>query len=405
MILGVTTDEINLSTTLAKDGYKVKYYQVFVSSTYNDLIEDRQHVRNALWMDNFIPVGMEMFPAIDNDQFEYIKRMIDIADYYVLIIGGKYGSLSPENGISYTEKEFDYAVSKKIPILAFLHRNPDNLPLIHSEQEELRQNKLKAFKEKAKNGRLVNFWSSSEELSRLVVSSLRKSVSDLPRPGLIRGSENSDNQLIIPTGLAVFLAGTNGLNKTAIAYILKSRCQNENVSVISTNTIRQALRTKKELYYENGKVDEYNLLLESARSLKQEQFVLQCQYLTQPIIQTVNYYTRYNGVIIEGINILPSKIEEIGITGKALFINLIAKTQDDLSGFIQNKHYDDADTQKFMKSIDDIAKIQSILDADFKVSRNNRISIDCDYRDDPIEVSNVIIEKIKHFAKKKRMVY
>ena len=49
--------------------------------------------------------------------------MIDMSDYYLLIVAGKYGSIDPEENISYTEKEYRYAVAKKMPILAFLHQN------------------------------------------------------------------------------------------------------------------------------------------------------------------------------------------------------------------------------------------------------------------------------------------
>ena len=52
---------------------------------------------------------MELFPATDDEQFEFIKRIIDDCDYYVVIVAGKYGSMTAE-GISFTEKEFDYAV-------------------------------------------------------------------------------------------------------------------------------------------------------------------------------------------------------------------------------------------------------------------------------------------------------
>ncbi len=50
-----------------------------------------------------IPAGMELFPAIDEGQWEFIKKVIDDCDYYLLIIGGRYGSVA-EDGLSYTEK-------------------------------------------------------------------------------------------------------------------------------------------------------------------------------------------------------------------------------------------------------------------------------------------------------------
>ena len=85
-----------------------KRYQVFVSSTYADLKQERQHVIQALIEMDCIPAGMELFPAADEEQWEFIKKVIDDCDYYLLVIGGRYGSVTSE-GISYTEKEFDYA--------------------------------------------------------------------------------------------------------------------------------------------------------------------------------------------------------------------------------------------------------------------------------------------------------
>ena len=81
-------------------------YQVFVSSTFADLKDERQKVIQALMEMDCIPAGMELFPAANDEQWEFIKRVIDDCDYYILIIGGRYGSLTSE-GISYTEKEFD----------------------------------------------------------------------------------------------------------------------------------------------------------------------------------------------------------------------------------------------------------------------------------------------------------
>ena len=66
---------------------------------------------------NCIPAGLELFPAIDEKQFDYIKKCIDDSDYYLLIIGGRYGSLTCE-GISYTEKEYLYALKNNISIIA-----------------------------------------------------------------------------------------------------------------------------------------------------------------------------------------------------------------------------------------------------------------------------------------------
>jgi len=70
-----------------------KRYQVFVSSTFADLKEERQAVMQALLSLDHFPAGMELFPASDEDQWALIKGVIDDSDYYVLVVGGRYGSM------------------------------------------------------------------------------------------------------------------------------------------------------------------------------------------------------------------------------------------------------------------------------------------------------------------------
>ena len=100
-----------------------KKYQIFISSTYVDLKDVREKVRDAILSIYHFPVGMELFGAADEEQWEIIQETIDSSDYYVLIIGQRYGSIissGSDAGISYTEKEFRYARQKGIPILAFI---------------------------------------------------------------------------------------------------------------------------------------------------------------------------------------------------------------------------------------------------------------------------------------------
>ncbi len=111
-----------------------KRYQVFISSTFEDLKEERQAVLKGILELDHMPAGMELFPASDDVAWQLICDVIDASDYYVLIIGGRYGSLD-EAGIGYTEKEYDYALSKKKSVIPLLHQNPDNLPRGKTENE------------------------------------------------------------------------------------------------------------------------------------------------------------------------------------------------------------------------------------------------------------------------------
>ncbi len=132
-----------------------KKYQVFISSTYSDLIEERKGLFDAILTTDCIPSGMESFVATDDEQFEVIKKVIDLCDYYILLIGGRYGTINDKTGKSYTEMEYDYAISKKIPVLVFARNNIDSLPNDKKENDEQKKTKLIIFKDRAMKNRLA----------------------------------------------------------------------------------------------------------------------------------------------------------------------------------------------------------------------------------------------------------
>ena len=164
-----------------------KRYQVFISSTYSDLREERSKVIQTIMSLDCIPAGMELFPAIDASQLDFIKKVIDDCDYYVLIIGGRYGSID-EDGISYTEKEYDYAVSKGIPVMAFLHEDISKLSLECSEIDTNKRKCLETFRAKVSSGRLVQFWNNADDLNGKVAVSLTKTIKTYPAEGWVRAS-------------------------------------------------------------------------------------------------------------------------------------------------------------------------------------------------------------------------
>lgn len=168
-----------------------KRYQVFVSSTFTDLKEERSSVIQTLMEMNCIPAGMELFPAIDEQQWEFIKKIIDDCDYYLLIIGGKYGTIA-EDGLSYTEKEFDYAVSKGLKVVVLVHEDPESLPSKKTESSPEAKEKLIKFIKKAETGRLRKTWSSVKELPGLVSMSMTKTIKIHPAIGWVRSDKKSN---------------------------------------------------------------------------------------------------------------------------------------------------------------------------------------------------------------------
>lgn len=161
-------------------------YQIFVSSTFKDLEDERQAVLNAILKLNQFPAGMEIFPAVNDTAWEHIEKVIEDSDYYVLIIGGKYGSIEAESGISYTEKEYDFAVSKNIPVLAFTHSDEQSIPIGKSEMNEEIREKLKLFKRKVGNKHHWNYWKTIDELKANVATSLAMSFVTNPQKGWVK---------------------------------------------------------------------------------------------------------------------------------------------------------------------------------------------------------------------------
>jgi hypothetical protein len=161
-------------------------YQIFVSSTFEDLAQERDVVIKAILEMGHIPVGMEMFSAADEDQWQIIQRQIDDCDYYVVIVAFRYGSLDGE--ISYTEKEFDYARSKGVPTIGFLIQESTQWNASKVDKERDSVVHLNRFKEKIK-GKYVSFWNNKDDLYGKVSISLSKQFTTNPRIGWVRAAE------------------------------------------------------------------------------------------------------------------------------------------------------------------------------------------------------------------------
>lgn len=175
---------------------KVKY-QVFVSSTYKDLVDERKEVSQGVLEAHCIPVGMELFPASSKQQWEFIKKVIDESDIYLVVIAGRYGSEGTDddgNKISYTEMEFDYAVKTGKPIISLLHENPDQLPKNKCEKTLSMARKLEKFRSKAMKGRLIRTWNNCDNLKAAVMMALTNTKEELKNEmlGWVRGRETAN---------------------------------------------------------------------------------------------------------------------------------------------------------------------------------------------------------------------
>jgi hypothetical protein len=165
-----------------------KRYQVFISSTFTDLLEERQAVLKAILELDHMPAGMELFPATDDSAWQLIRDVIDNSDYYVLIVGGRYGSLD-ETGLGYTEKEYDFAITSKKPVIPLLHKNPDNLPRDKTETDSAAWEKLKKFRAKVERNHTCVYWLNTDELKAKVIVGLTAAIKRHPAIGWVRSDK------------------------------------------------------------------------------------------------------------------------------------------------------------------------------------------------------------------------
>lgn len=169
-------------------------YQVFISSTFTDLIDERRAVAAEILAAGHIPAGMEDFPATDERGWKTIKKTIDLCDYYVLLLAGRYGEIDKAIDMSWTDREYRYArEEKKLKILAFI-REDSAIKLDKFEKEEEGRKRRDEFVDVVKQAHLYKAWMEKDDLVGKVSQALSHAINDdedegtLP-PGWVRGTE------------------------------------------------------------------------------------------------------------------------------------------------------------------------------------------------------------------------
>ncbi|MDQ6812532.1 MAG: DUF4062 domain-containing protein [Bacteroidota bacterium] len=173
-----------------------KIYKVFISSSFEDLIEERKKVIEGLLLNRFFPVAMEFFESSDDRSIDSIESSMIDCDYYILIIKGKYGSIESESGKSYTELECQLAVKLNLGVLAFVYKDENELKKKEVETEPDRHLKLETFRNYLKATHTVRMWDSPEALNNLIIQSLNAQLIKKPAVGFekidsVRAFQNS----------------------------------------------------------------------------------------------------------------------------------------------------------------------------------------------------------------------
>ena len=197
-------------------------------------------------------------------QWEYIKKMIDMSDYYLLIVAGKYGSIDPEENISYTEKEYRYAVKSGIPVLSFLVKDIGELPSSKVGKTDEERENVERFRNDIKNaGRLVKFYTSKQELESVIAKSISKIINDNPRPGWVRAdqAELAINEASDKSGINEIINQLNSVQEAILQKVEQTRVQWEPISTEEIESLFRDNNTNTDIPELSDK--EKSLLLEA----------------------------------------------------------------------------------------------------------------------------------------------
>ncbi|HET8731892.1 MAG TPA: DUF4062 domain-containing protein [Moraxellaceae bacterium] len=162
-----------------------KRYQVFISSTYADLQEERAVLTQVLPTLGCMPCGLDVHP-VGAAAWTALKRLIDESDYYILMLGSRYGSLSP-SGISYTHMEYVYASTKQKPILVLMHDSPDSRPAAFQEKTPEGRRQFSDFRQLLSKGLLAG-WNDTRSLEAALRRYMPQLVKSRPAVGWVRAT-------------------------------------------------------------------------------------------------------------------------------------------------------------------------------------------------------------------------
>ncbi len=216
--------------------------QIFVSSTYDDLIEERQAAVEAILKTGHIPAGMELFAADDKSQMEIIKDWISGSDIYMLILGARYGSIDKNSGKSYTELEYDFATQIKKPLFAIVMSEiwiKDKMEHIPKLANEIKQNrdKFDRFKKNVKS-KMIKIVSNKDELQSSTMQSIYNLKGKYKFKGWIQYDEIEQNdKRIIDLEIENEKLKNQLINKTNV--VIEKSVESKSISYLTKKYIRE----------------------------------------------------------------------------------------------------------------------------------------------------------------------
>lgn len=173
-----------------------KKLKVFISSTYEDMQMERDIAFQALLKNGNIVGGMEFFTGDNIEKFEVIKTDINDSDIFILILGGRYGTICKETNKSFIHMEYEYAKSIGIPTGVIIIS--DKL-LMQKKQQAYSEGKTYYDEGSVKydqfcenvSSKMVSYYSNDNDLSLNIITTISKMCNNYEIDGWIKCNDKS----------------------------------------------------------------------------------------------------------------------------------------------------------------------------------------------------------------------
>jgi len=145
---------------------------IYICSTSSDLADHREALKAVIpslsdpkdYMD-FRYVGVEYYTADEKPSLETYLKTLEEAEYVVILVGWRYGSIIADSDKSIVELEYDYAIKHGKTIFCYFIEEDYPIPpnLI---EHGIGAKRLAQFKSRLKNERVIAAFSSPDDLVR-----------------------------------------------------------------------------------------------------------------------------------------------------------------------------------------------------------------------------------------------
>ncbi|HEX7677873.1 MAG TPA: DUF4062 domain-containing protein, partial [Thermoanaerobaculia bacterium] len=167
-------------------------YQVFISSTFTDLRDERKAAIEGVFERGHIPIALERFSPANDSDLQVIEKAMASSQVYILILGHRYGEIISGSNISYTELEYDLAQSRGLLTLVFLMDDQ----VVAEKRKEFDRAHMKDAQELAHDGHFTRFrdkvkthffrpFRPGPEFKYIVQLALSDRLRDCPVPGFV----------------------------------------------------------------------------------------------------------------------------------------------------------------------------------------------------------------------------